>query len=265
MPMNRIYTLLVALILFASCATQKDIPYFQDAIMNSEFEYTKGSDITIKTDDMLSIVVSSKNPELAIMFNLPRVQQNAVDGTTTTTNSSSQLMGYTVDKSGNIDFPVIGKIHIAGQTKEEVAVTIKNILVQERLINDPIVTVGFMNLQYYVLGEVARPGKYLIDKNQTTILEAISTAGDLTIFGKRNRVFLTRNVGDKKVSYQLDMRSQDIYTSPAFYVEQNDLIYIEPSNTRANQATVNGNTVRSTSFWMSMASFLTTLIVLIVN
>lgn len=246
--------------LFASCATQQQISYFQDVRPDTEFEYAKGSDITVQPDDVVSIVVSSKNPELAALFNLPKVQQIAGSGTSTMISTSSvELSGYTINSKGNIDFPVLGEIHIAGQTKEQIAATIKTALISNDLVKDPIVTVNFINLTFSVMGEVSKPGQYNIEKNKTTILEALSMAGDLTIYGLRDKVYLTRENNDKKITYQLDMRSQDIYNSPAYYVQQNDLIYVEPNKVKANQSTVNGNTVQSTSFWISVTSLLITI------
>lgn len=264
---KKVLLLLTIVVLMASCATQKEISYFQNAQTDVEFEYAGGTDITVQPDDMLSIVVSSKNPELAMMFNLPRVQQIAGtdDKSGYATLTRGELSGYTVNSKGCVDFPVLGEIHIAGQTKEQIAETIKRELMTKKLVNDPVVTVSFINLQFFVLGEVAKPGKYYLEKNQTTILEALSTAGDLTIFGQRDKVFLTRNINNKKIIYQIDLRSKDVYQSPAFYVQQNDMIYVEPNKVKANQSTVNGNTVQSTSFWVSIASLLTTITILFVN
>ncbi|MFI3320237.1 MAG: polysaccharide biosynthesis/export family protein [Rikenellaceae bacterium] len=253
--------LLMVVVMATSCATQKKIAYLQDVQPNVEFEYAEANDIKIQPADMVSILVTSKNSELAAMFN--KQVSGAMGGSTG--GSSSELSGYIVNSKGYIDFPVLGEIHIAGMTKEAIAEYIKTTLVSKRLVNDPIVTVSFMNLQYHVLGEVSSPGKYDIDKNQTTIFEALSEAGDLTIYGQRDRVFLTRNVGDKKVTYQVDLRSHDIYKSPAFFVQQNDMIYVEPNNVRASQSTINGNTVKSATFWMSLASFLTTMVLLFAN
>lgn len=255
---KKVLLLLFVVAITASCASQKNVLYFQNAPTNVEFEYAQGEDITVTSGDMLTIVVSSKNPDLAAMFNLSKVQNGSSSG-------GSDDLAYTIDSNGNIDFPILGTIHIAGQTKEQIAQTIKSMLITNKLVNDPVITIDFKNLQYYVLGEVTNPGTYYIEKNQTTILEALSTAGDLTIYGQRDKVFLTRNVNSKKVTYQLDLRSQDVYNSPAFYVTQNDVIYVEPNKVRANQSTVNGNTVKSATFWMSLASFVTTLVVLFAN
>ena len=264
---KRIFHLFLVVFVFSSCATQKQISYFQNVQPNVEFEYFEGKDITVQPDDMLSILVSSKNPELAMLFNLSRVQQLVGTDNEKLSLSSSrgELSGYTVNSKGNIDFPVVGEIHIAGQTKEEIVATIKNTLISKDLIKDPIVTVNFINLQFSVIGEVARPGRYNLVKNKTSILEALSMAGDLTIFGQRDKVFLTRDINGKKITYQIDLRSQDVYYSPAFYVQQNDVIYVEPNKVKANQSTVNGNTVQSTSFWISIASLLATIVVIFIN
>lgn len=262
---KRLFLLLIVVVSAASCATQKRISYFQNAQTDVEFDYVEGEDITVKSDDVLAIVVSSKNPELARIFNLPVVQQVAGTDDNNATLTRGELSGYTVNSKGCIDFPILGEVHIEGQTKEQIAQTIKDELIAKKLVNDPVVTVSFINLQYYVLGEVSSPGKFYLEKNRTTILEALSEAGDLTIYGKRDKVFLTRNVNNKKITYQIDLRSNDVYNSPAFYVQQNDMIYVEPNKVKANQSTVNGNTVQSTSFWVSIASLLTTITVLFVN
>ena len=259
-------SILLFIFLFTSCASQKKISYFQDIQFDSVFATVEGNDITLRPDDMLSIVVSSKIPELAMLFNLPIIQQIAGTDGKNGRYSQQELSGYTVDSRGNIDFPVLGEINVVGLTKEEVAVTIKDALISSDLIKDPIITINFINLQFSVLGEVSKPGRYNINKNRTTILEALSMAGDLTIYGERDRVFVIRNEnGSERITYQLDLRTQDIYQSPAFYIQQNDLIYVEPNKIKANQSTVNGNAFRSTSFWISLASLLTTLTVLFIK
>lgn len=263
--MRKIF-LLFLVVLCASCATQREISYFQNVQPNVEFDYVKGNDIKVQPDDMIAILVSSKNPELAAMFNLARIQSTAGSlGASAVTSSNTTLSGYTIDSNGNIDFPVLGEIYIAGQTKEEIAKTIKSALLEDNLLKDPIVTVDYLNLQFSVMGEVASPGRYNLEKNQTSILEALSMAGDLTIYGLRNGVYLTREQDGKKITYQLDLRDQNIYQSPAYFVQQNDLIYIQPNKVRANQSTVNGNNVQSTSFWISIASLLTTISLIFIN
>jgi polysaccharide export outer membrane protein len=220
-------------------------------------------DIQLRPNDKISILVNSKDPLLTNLFNLPVVQKYAGGLNTNAYN----LAGYTLDKDGNIDFPVLGKVTVAGLTREAVAVKIKQELITQNLVKDPVVTVEFMNLTVSVLGEVMRPGRFGIDKDRVTLFDALALAGDLTIYGKRDNVLIQRMEEDGKLlTYQVNLNSgRDIYASPAYYLQQDDVIYVEPNSTRARQSTVNGNNVRSTSFWMSLASLLTTIIVLIVK
>ena len=251
----------------SSCTSIQQIAYFQDESVGTEQKMDKSTLIKIKPLDQLSIIVSSKDPQLAALFNLPRVQQMAGQSTESGTGSQrGELMGYTVDSNGNIDFPVLGELSIEGLTREEIARTIKNQLIDKNLVKDPVVTVEFLNLHFSVLGEVAKPGQFSISKDNVTLIEALSMAGDLTIYGQRDKVFLTRQGNnDTRTTYQLDLCSADVYHSPAFYVQQNDVIYVQPNDTRANQSTVNGNNIRSISLWMSVASLLTTLGVILFN
>jgi len=168
--------------------------------------------------------------------------------------------------NGDVDFPVIGKIHLAGMTREEAAEYVKQELISNNLIKDPVVTVEFMNLTISVMGEVNKPGRYNIDKDQITIFDALSMAGDLTIYGLREHVTVMRQVDGEQKIYELNLTSaRDVLSSPVFYLQQNDFIYVEPNKMRANQATVNGNSFLSSSFWVSVASLLVSLGVLIFN
>ena len=129
-----------------------------------------------------------------------------------------------------------------------------------------MVTVEYMNLTVTVLGEVANPGRFSIDKDRLTLLDALSMAGDLTIYGKRDNVSVQREEGGKQVIYKVNINSgKELYASPVYYLQQNDVIYVEPNSVRARQSTVNGNNIRSASFWMSLASLLTTIVVLFVK
>ena len=162
--------------------------------------------------------------------------------------------------------PLLGHIHVAGMTREEIASYIKEELVSKNLVKDPVVTVEFMNLTVSVLGEVASPGRFNIDKDKLTLLDALSMAGDLTVYGKRENVLVQREENGKQTLYQVNLNSgYDLYASPVYYLQQNDIVYVEPNSMKARQATVNGNNVRSASFWMSLASLLTTITVLIVK
>ena len=151
-------------------------------------------------------------------------------------------------------------------SREALTYYIKNELIVRNLVKDPIVTIEFANLCVSVLGEVNKPGRYNIDREKITLLDALGMAGDLTIYGKRENILVLREEGGKQITYKVDLNSgQSLVTSQAYYLQQDDVIYVEPNNTRARQSTTNGNNVISTSFWLSVASLLTTVAVLIVK
>ncbi len=269
----RTLSLQAAFFLFAvwttfSCSAPSQVTYFQDLRPGeSEQKVVAATEIKVRPGDKLSIIVNSRDPQLTQLFNLPYVGQQIGQGAVTannTTNSSQGVSGYTVDEEGMIDFPVLGKIEIAGKNREEIAAFIKGELLAKNLVKDPVVTVEYMNLCISVLGEVTKPGRYSIDRDKVTVLDAISMAGDLTIYGKREKVLVLREEEGVQHVYGINLCSAEhLYTSPVYYLRQNDVVYVEPNNVRARQATVNGNNVRSTSFWISLASLLTTVAVLV--
>jgi polysaccharide export outer membrane protein len=258
----KIFMTLALALFLSACSTSKQIPYFQDfSPKDNGFAVATPANIKIQPKDKLSILVNSQDSRLTNLFNLPIVSQQVGDASSGT---SRGLSGYTVDSNGNIDFPVLGSIHIAGMMREQVAAYIKEELQSHDLVKDPVVTVEFQNLGIDIMGEVSKPGRYSIDKDQITILDALSQAGDLTVYGKRESVKVLRRENDVQNVYNINLCSaSELYSSPAYYLQQNDVVYVEPNNTRARQSTVNGNNVRSTSFWISLASLLTTISVLI--
>ena len=223
--------------------------------------------ITIRPEDKISIIVNSRDPQLTDLFNLPYVtRQLGQSSNTYSTGTSQGVSVYTVDANGEIDFPVLGKVYVAGMKREEIAVYIKSEWIKENLVKDPVVTVEFANLCISVLGEVNNPGRFNIDRDRLTVLDALSMAGDLTIYGNRYKVMVLRQEGDVQRVYGLDLTSgEHVYSSPAYYLQQNDVVYVEPNAVKARQSTVNGNNVRSTSFWISLASLLTSVAILIFN
>lgn len=262
-----IFSLILVVAFFGSCTSVKNISYFQDLEPGVAEQMGAPLEIRIRPNDKISIVVNSKDAELSNLFNLPIVSHRIGRSSESSLNySSQQVSGYTVDMQGDIDFPVVGKVHVAGLTRAEIAAHIKHTLIAEDLVKDPVVTVEFMNLSFSVLGEVNSPGRFYIDRDGMTLLEAIGMAGDLTIYGKREDVYVLRDEQGVQVSYRVDLTSaRQLYASPVFYLQQNDVVYIEPNTVRARHSTVNGNNVRSTSFWLSLASLLTTITVLLVK
>lgn len=249
--------------IFSSCGSSKGVVYFQDLKPGeSETNITEPLAITVHPEDKISIIVNSRDPQLTTLFNLPAASKQI--GQTSSGSSGQGVSGYTVDAHGEIDFPVIGKIHVSGMKREEIATHIKTELISRNLVKDPVVTVEFINLCVSVMGEVNNPGRFIIDRDRITILDVLSMAGDLTIYGNRLKVLVLRQEEGVQRVYGIDLTSgEHIYSSPAYYLQQNDVVYVEPNNMKVRQSTINGNNVRSTSFWISLASLLTTISVLI--
>ena len=263
---------LLSIVLLAGCGTPANIVYFQDAPHNEELSPLKVEYIRLQPTDQISIVVNSRDPQVASMFNLPYYGKRLADSQSLTgsggnMNAGAQsISGYTVDSHGDIDFPVLGKINLAGLTREEAENSIKSLLIESRQIKDPVVIVEFMNLGFSVLGDVSRPGRYKIDRDRFTLFDALSLAGDLTINGQREDVALVRHEADHDVLYRLNLLDiKQIYDSPAFYVQQGDVIYVTPNEKRQRESTINGNNVRSTSFWISISSLATSIITLLIS
>ena len=249
------------LLLMSSCNVSKRITYFQDIqdhqVTSSTTEQPT-PEIRLRPEDKISIIVNSKVPELTALFNLPYISRTVGSTNESVSSSGRGVSNYTIKADGTIDFPVLGLLQVAGKTREELAAFIKSELMDRTLVNDPIVTVEFINLQFSVMGEVRSPGSYMITRDHITLLDALSMAGDLSIDGKRDNVLVLRPDSSGNITaYNVDMRSFDnVKSSPAYYIHQNDYIYVEPNTKRANQSTVNANTVQSVSFWISVASFL---------
>jgi len=249
------------ILLLSSCNVSKRITYFQDIQDHQAASSTTEQptpEIRLRPEDKISVVVNSKVPELTALFNLPYTTRTLGSTSESSSSTNHGISGYIIKSDGTIDFPVLGLVQAAGKTREELAAYIKSELIDRNLVNDPIVTVEFMNLQFSVMGEVRSPGSYKITRDHITLLDALSMAGDLSIEGKRDNVLVLRPDSSGNITaYNVDMRSFDnVKSSPAYYIHQNDYIYVEPNTKRANQSTVNANTVQSVSFWISVASFL---------
>lgn len=260
----------LGLSLFVACGTPANIVYFQDTPPETTLVPQVVQPIRLKPADQVSIIVNCRDAQVAAMFNLPYFAKRLGEVSSTdgggVSNSTQGISGYTVDSKGEIDFPIIGKIHVAGLTREEAQEYIKELLVESRQVKDPKVTIDFMNLGYSVLGEVSRPGRYAIDKDLYTLFDAISRAGDLTINGERETVTLVRHSMDGDVVYKLNLlNTAELYESPAFYLQQGDVIYVTPNAKRLRESTVNANNLYSASFWMSVSSLAMTITTFLLN
>lgn len=212
---------LISFIFLSSCASKKDVIYFQDA-GNFETLVNKNSFTTkFKVDDLLSINVSTFDPQASAPFNLYTAPDE------NSTSSQQQRVNYLVDEAGEIDFPVIGKIRVAGLSQEELRV-----LLQKKLsdyLKDPIINIRLRNFRITVLGEVNNPGTYSVNGEQITILEALGLAGDLTIKGLRDNIMVIRDFNGTKVYTRINLLKKDAMNSPVYYLTQNDVVYVEPN------------------------------------
>lgn len=266
-------SMMLSALLLTGCGTPQKIAYFQDVETEVIGEYTSRTQIKIVPEDKLTIIVKSKDPALSDLFNLTIATSRVGSSTSGTgarvvnyVDNTEGITSYTVDPAGNIDFPVLGSLHVAGMTRSELAAFIKGEIIGRELIKDPVVSVEFVNTGISVLGEVLTPGRYDINRDNINVLQALALAGDLTINGQRENVLVIREEDGQMKTYRLDLTNlKELTKSPAFNLRQDDVVYVEPNSMRKRSTTVNGNNVLNASFWVSVTSLLTSVAVLIVN
>ena len=227
--MSRIlFLFLSALLALSSCVSSKDFVYLQDMQVGERYPFERKHEAVVHRDDRLSITVSCKQPELALPFNA----QNAAVKVSSTGEISASAdgtdKGYRVDVDGNIDFPMLGKINVEGRTLAEVTQLIKNGIIEGNFIKNPLVSVDFLNFKYTVLGAVGSNGTYTVRGDRVTLLEAIANAGDLATNARVDKVTVIREIGKERQIFVHDLRSSNIFNSPCFYLQQNDIVYVEP-------------------------------------
>jgi polysaccharide export outer membrane protein len=259
MKKNVLFLLGLILMMFMSCGAPKDIIYFQDAGNYSTFRNIDTFNVYIHQNDILAIMVNSQATEAALPFNLPMVNYY-VGGES---YGQQRILGYLVDPKGNIDFPSLGKLRVEGLTRVELRDMLREKLISNGLLKDPVITVNFLNFKISVIGEVNRPGNYNITDERVNLLDAISLAGDLTIYGKRDRVAVIREEKGRRSILYHDLRGTDLFRSPYYYLQQNDIVYVEPNKQRAQQSRINQN--NSASVWLSVISTLVTVTSLIIT
>jgi polysaccharide export outer membrane protein len=247
------YFRLIALgimLLLGACNAQKNILYLQDIESGTEIALPENYIIRLKPLDQITVVVNSRNPELAKSFNSSTSFNSLAGSNYATATSESNLQVLTIDERGYITLPILGEVECAGMTRQELAEEIERLIVEGGYIADPQVNVRFAELTISILGEVNKPGRYSINRDQMTIFEALALAGDLTIYGKREDVAVIRECDGKNVITKLDLRSAEILESPCYYLEQNDIIIVSPNKYKAATSEINQNR----SFWISIAS-----------
>ncbi|MFI3316231.1 MAG: polysaccharide biosynthesis/export family protein [Rikenellaceae bacterium] len=249
----KLWFLAAMLLLVSSCASQKDILYLQGVDPGYSQPINNQYEVRIKPDDLIAIMVNSRDAELAQMFNLPMISYQ----TGTKVTGQNTVLAYLVDAEGNIDFPQLGIMHVEGMTRSELTKYIKNQLIDNGLVNDPVVTIQFQNYQISVIGEVTRPGNFQLSSDRITIFDALSLAGDMTIYGQRGNVKVIREQNGERTISEVDLRGTDILTSPYYYLQQNDVVYVEPNKARVGQSEINNN--RTISTYASILSVLLSL------
>ncbi|MDQ2720967.1 MAG: polysaccharide biosynthesis/export family protein [Bacteroidota bacterium] len=215
--------------IFPSCINTQKIAYFNDVKDSTLISSQSGLEPVIQKKDILSISVSSLSREATILFNMPNLP---ITPAQPSTNTTPETAGYLVNQDGFIQFPILGEISAAGLTQKQLQTNITKLLVEKKLLFDPIVTVRFLNFRVTVLGEVNRPGVVTVPGEQISILEAIGQAGDLTIYGLRDNIILIRQVGMDKLVKRLNLNSSEILKSPYFFLKSNDVLYVEPGKNK---------------------------------
>lgn len=253
--MNRIIyrVLIVQLLFLASCASKEDIVYFQDVL---DYETVVDEDVFVtkfKVDDLISIFVSGQTPEAGQPFNLYRGSQEG--------GIAPEQVDYLVDLDGMIDFPILGRLKVVGLSPDELRSMLKNKLAESDLLKDPIINIRLKNFEVTVIGEVNRPGTYKVNGERITILEALGMAGDLKIKGRRDNIMVTRSFKGTKVHMKLDLTTKEAMNSPAYYLTQNDVVYVEPNKSAIKSSGLDN----SANILVSIASVLITSTVILIT
>lgn len=232
--MKKIIYLLAFACIAVSCAQVKDIAYFQQTDQGQTTLKSGKYDAQIKSKDILSITVVSSEPSATSRYNLTMPQ---VEVRSNTLLTQPTLQSYLVDNDGNINFPALGKLKVSGLSTKQLEEAIGKQLEPYFTEEMPVITVRILNYTVNVLGEVLKPGKFETTNGRVTIFEGLAMAGDMTIYGKRNNVKVLReDENGEQVIYTLNLNDKKVFTSPAFFLEQNDVVYVEPNNARANSS-----------------------------
>lgn len=254
----KLLTALFCIVLLSSCAQKESFVYYQDIdtvllenASNTNFQ------TRLQPDDLLMIVVSAQDPESAIPFNLMNTMTASPNSPEGAGQMKQQL--YLIDNQGNIEFPVLGSIKLGGLTRSQAIEYLNEEISQ--YINNPIINLRIVNFKVTVQGEVNRPGVHTITSERLTLMEAISLSGDMTIYGKRDNVLIIREIDGHKIPIRVDMTKSDFITSPYYYLNQNDIVYVEPNKTRINSSVVGPNL----TVGISALSLLVTIIALSVK
>ena len=259
--MKHLGIFILGALLLASCATNKRAAYIQQVQTDIPTAIEQDYQIRIKPLDRLTVTINSKDPELAAPFNAAS-SYNSLNGLSSYSSSSNgNLQILTVDKEGKIQLPIIGEIDCDGLTRNELAKKIENTIRENGMVHDPIVIIQFADVKFSVLGEVARPGQFSITKDRISLFDALAMAGNLTIYGQRENVALIREENGMRTVHYFDLKNPDILTSPYFYLQQDDVVYVTPNKYKAQAGEINQNR----SFYISLVSVAVSVATLLVT
>lgn len=254
MKLSKIFCLTVVALVMCGCSAIERTVYMQGVQDNAAVAVAAEQQIRIKPFDRITVVVSSKDPELAAPFNVMTSYNSLSNNPSgyTSVSSSQGLQVRTVDKNGKLYMPIIGEIQCAGKTRTELANEIAKMIIDGGYISDAAVNIQFADLKIYVMGEVARSGQFDVTRDQLTIFQALAMAGDITIYGNRSNVTVVRKNNGETKTYIVNLLSDDAFKSPAYYLQQGDVVYVQPKKQRAASGEINQNR----SFWISIVSTL---------
>ena len=259
--MKHLGIFILGALLLASCATNKRAAYIQQVQTDIPTAIEQDYQIRIKPLDRLTVTINSKDPELAAPFNAASSYNslNGLSSYSSSSNGNRQIL--TADKEGKIQLPIIGEIDCDGLTRNELAKKIENTIRENGMVHDPIVIIQFADVKFSVLGEVARPGQFSITKDRISLFDALAMAGDLTIYGQRENVALIREENGMRTVHYFDLKNPDILTSPYFYLQQDDVVYVTPNKYKAQAGEINQNR----SFYISLVSVAVSVATLLVT
>lgn len=254
--MKAVFFSLICILLFASC-TVRNLAYLSDLEEKRAYQELVSNNIEPKfqSDDLISISVNSLSAESNSLFNRGEMPVVSIAASYNASNPPPATYndGYLIDKEGYIDFPVLGRVKLAGMSKVEAKKMLTTQL--ESYVKEPIVNIRYLNYKITVVGEVNKPSSFIIPSERINVLEALGMAGDMTHFGKRENVLLIREVEGVRTVIQMDLNSKEILNSPYFFLQPNDIIYVEPHRMKAVQASTNTRTISILSGVLSLASF----------
>lgn len=263
--MKKLLFMMLAAAVLASCSSQKRVLYLQNLDTQAIDRIADTYQIRLKPLDRITLIVNSQRPELAAPFNTSTSYNSLtgtpIDGSGVAASNNAALQVLTIDKNGVLDLPIVGPILCTGKTRHEVSEEIARKIVESGYLTDPSVNIQFADMLITVTGEVNRPGRFNLTTDRISLLDALALAGDLTVYGQRNDVTVIREEEGKRTSAQLDLTSTDIFTSPYFYLQQNDLVYVKPNKYKARTGEVDPNR----NFYISLSSIAISLATLIVT